>query len=511
MPSAKTRNGTVFGSTLRLQLALSALALSLCCQRVTQAAETNTRRLRSLTQYGITWTFDREVEVGQFVNGDYYVIGACTVVEIDPAPVDGRNGSTINLGVDRNRSPFDDRAQGNRFDAANYQSPPIVLKPNDSLISSVSVNTRRQRPSVLVPSGREKALSGVRSYSVLTCLPAAVRRDAFRPAYCVGDKTIYYANDLNRDLLPRLEPVENTANPDLFIWMYQRPWMEVCFFNFDAAAEYQAQYGRETSRAFGNASLLLCLDIDPEKKEKLLINCVQYGIDLWGIANAGYRWNALGGHGNGRKWPIVFAGMLLGDDGMSRPTASLDHVVFSEDEQTRYGKAWHGATVIYGGHMGASSPDDYRQILHEVVHPKDWPGNEEARRKWQLAAATNEDYRRCCTSSSWVAAALAMRLMDAEDNWNHPAFFDYVDRWMTEDDTTINETINAELKKRGIDRGVRADRERAQGMAWDRFTIDMWEKYRPGNPRFVRDPGFRGYELRFPTAPDEMGFLLPQP
>ena len=41
--------------------------------------------------------------------------------------------------------------------------------------------------------------------------------------------------------------------------------------------------------------------------------------------------------------------------------------------------------------------------------------------------------------------------------------------------------------------------------------IDMWEKYRPGNPRFVRDPGFRGYELRFPTAPDEMGFLLPQP
>ncbi|MDP6038284.1 MAG: hypothetical protein QGG64_07030, partial [Candidatus Latescibacteria bacterium] len=272
-----------------------------------------------------------------------------------------------------------------------------------------------------------------------------------------------------------------------------------------------AHYGRETSRAFGNASLLLCLDIDAEKKEKLLINCVQYGLDLWGIARAGYRWTALGGHGNGRKWPIVFAGMMLDDEAMSRPTTSLEHAVFSEDEQTRYGQAWHGATVIYGGHMGESKADDFRQILHEVVHPKDWPVNEKVSRKWQLAAATNEGYRRCCTSSSWVASALAMRLMKAEGNWDHPAFFDYVDRWMTEDDTIINETISAELKKRGSSRGFKADRERAQGMAWDTFTIEMWEKYRSEKPRFVRDPAMRGYELKFPTAPEGLGFLLPQP
>ena len=326
------------------------------------------------------------------------------------------------------------------------------------------------------------------SVRVLPAHVTAVRPDAFRPAYCAGDKTIYYASDLKRDLLPSLEPVENVANPDLFIWMYQRPWMEVCYNNFDAAAEYQPQYARETSRAFGNASLLLCLDIDPEKKERLLINCVQYGLDLWGLARAGYRWTAIGGHGNGRKWPIIFAGMLLGDDAMSKPTASLEHVVFSEDEQTLYGKAWHGATVIYGGHMGESHADDYRQILHEVVHPRNWPVNKEARAKWQLAAATNESYRRCCTSSSWVASALAMRLMHAEENWDHPAFFDYVDRWMTEDDTHIVETIDAEFERRGFDRRVKGGGTRAQGMVWDTFTIEMWEKYRSEKQRFVRDP-----------------------
>src|SRR5689334_7745850 len=34
---------------------------------------------QSLSQYGITWTFDRPVRTGQFVNGDWYVVGPVTV------------------------------------------------------------------------------------------------------------------------------------------------------------------------------------------------------------------------------------------------------------------------------------------------------------------------------------------------------------------------------------------------------------------------------------------------
>jgi hypothetical protein len=29
----------------------------------------------SIEQYGITWTFDKEYQCGQFVNGDYWVLG----------------------------------------------------------------------------------------------------------------------------------------------------------------------------------------------------------------------------------------------------------------------------------------------------------------------------------------------------------------------------------------------------------------------------------------------------
>lgn len=38
----------------------------------------------SVSQYGITWKFDAPARVGQFVNGDWYVVGPAIVKEIDP-------------------------------------------------------------------------------------------------------------------------------------------------------------------------------------------------------------------------------------------------------------------------------------------------------------------------------------------------------------------------------------------------------------------------------------------
>ena len=38
----------------------------------------------SVSQYGITWTFEKPARVGQFVNGDWYVVGPVTVTAITP-------------------------------------------------------------------------------------------------------------------------------------------------------------------------------------------------------------------------------------------------------------------------------------------------------------------------------------------------------------------------------------------------------------------------------------------
>lgn len=39
-----------------------------------------------LSQYGITWKFDKAYPSGRFVNGDHWVVGPITVVSITPAP-----------------------------------------------------------------------------------------------------------------------------------------------------------------------------------------------------------------------------------------------------------------------------------------------------------------------------------------------------------------------------------------------------------------------------------------
>src|SRR5688500_12431564 len=39
-----------------------------------------------VSQSGITWTFDKPYPVGQFVNGDWWVVGPVTVVKVTPEP-----------------------------------------------------------------------------------------------------------------------------------------------------------------------------------------------------------------------------------------------------------------------------------------------------------------------------------------------------------------------------------------------------------------------------------------
>jgi hypothetical protein len=83
---------------------------------------------------------------------------------------------------------------------------------------------------------------------------------------------------------------------------------------------------------------------------------------------------------------------------------------------------------------------------------------------------------------AWVGQALAARILHAEKTWNHDAFFDYVDRWMEEDDT---EAIRVIKKATGTDYSASWSRQR---QAWDPFVGAMWKKHRHNLPP-ARDAG----------------------
>src|SRR5207248_6596125 len=108
----------------------------------------------SVSQYGITWKFEKPARVGHFVNGDWYVVGPVTVKAIEPKPLYGNEIPEGELErMDLERSPEQrvrngfmlnppakmkvsyDSGVRNWFDPALIQRLPIAMKPGDSLVS----------------------------------------------------------------------------------------------------------------------------------------------------------------------------------------------------------------------------------------------------------------------------------------------------------------------------------------------------------------------------------------
>ncbi len=444
----------------------------------------------SVSQYGITWTFDKPARVGQFVNRDWYVVGPVTIKAIDPRPLYGseiprreldrmdkerpeqqrvRNGFMLNPPAEM-KVAYDSGVR-NWFDPSLVQRLPVAMRPGDSLVSTISM----PKNLVLHAQLRNKIERGVddsspiRTAAVLTCVAEPQPADAFRPAFCDRGHRIYLARDLRRELLPTAAATDGIPDLRRYIRFTQRPWVGTCFFGFEEPVENMPQYGLEYGRVVGISALLLCTDLAPQQKEPLLVNLVQIGIDLGGMVRAGHPgWTGWGGHGSGRKLPIVFAGLLLGDESLARINKSFPKVSFGEDEQTAYGDGWTGAKVVFAGHSGIDAATGAGRLRgsgwgpYEHLPPAEWKDGQN----------TSEAYRRCCTSVGWVAQALALRLLRAEQSWDHDAFFDYVDRWMSEDDAEFVKTIREAT-------GKDHDKDWArQGQAWDAFAGEMWARHR---------------------------------
>jgi len=256
------------------------------------------------------------------------------------------------------------------------------------------------------------------------------------------------------------------------------------------AQDYQPQYSVEAARAEGIASLLLNLDFTDQEKRPLLVNFIQYGIDRYSlIRNGGFpeRWKAVGGHGNGDKWGITFAGIMLGDEKMSHLNENYPNVKFGQDMQTAFVKdmpedmrtCWNGSDVtytgMYGMWKGKPTGKEPQHLPYEHQHPRDWKVST-YKYPWGKTKTrfSGENYRRGQNSPAWVGIALAIRIMAAEKEYGHPAFCAYVDRWMTIDDAPLRKTVKAHMHS---DDKTDLDSMKA-GRAWDPLALSMWKTYR---------------------------------
>jgi len=446
------------------------------CQSVSGQESNNFRQ--KITQYGITWEFDRPVMSGQFVNGDWWVIGPVTIVGITPVPgaVAGmkdnikvnhwndtslkpdttmRNGSMIVLKAGY-RQGYDSRSGS--YHPELSVTLPLNLESGVSLISSVSNNTLPVDNFCrnILWENEYKSQIVLKTAAVLTCLKEVPPADAFRPAYTGADKIIFRAKDIQWNLLPKLKPAGEVPSWEQYERYFQRPWLDhlMTWEQQELVPnENQPNYGREYSRLVSVASLMLCLDAPDKQKEKLTIGLIQLGIDLYGLAMNGCSWNEGGGHSSGRKWPILFAGIMLNHEQMTKLPESA---FFQEDTQTYYGTGWFGQTVLWQMIQHHGRRDTYEEKTPE---------------QWEQWDRTSESYRVCCTAVSWIGTALVARYMKAIRIWGHDAYFDYADRWMREDDPYK-------------DARMQGGRQRPNGETntFDPFVTAMWKTYRQNAP-----------------------------
>jgi hypothetical protein len=445
-------------------------------KKVSTESNVKVEKRLEVSQYGITWTFDKPAKTGQFITGDWWVIGPVKIVKITPSPgpvkndntsitlnqwgdtslkldTTMRNGSMIVLKVGTSQG-YDSR--NSSYNKSQSILLPLDLVPNRSLISSISNNSLPVDNFCknIMWGSEVKSRVTLKTAAVLTCLEKAPPADAFRPPYAGTDKPIFRARDIKWDILPKIKPAGEVPSWTEFERYFQRPWIDH-MMSWEQQElvpnENGPTYGREHARIVSIASLMLLLDVPKEKKEKLGIGLIQRGIDLYGLAMVGGNWNEGGGHSSGRKWPILFASLMLDKPMLTElpPTA-----FFQEDTQTYYGQGWFGQTALWQmiQHHG-------QRATYEEKPPEEWE-------KWDK---TSESYRTCCNAVAWVGTALAARYLKAVKTWGHDAYFDYVDRWMREDDPYV---------------AARGSHPRPKGetTTFDPFVTEMWKAHRKAAP-----------------------------
>ncbi|MBL7187248.1 MAG: hypothetical protein ISS70_13080 [Phycisphaerae bacterium] len=447
-----------------------------------------------VTQFGITWTFDRDYTVGQFANGDYWVVGPVTIIGIGPPSleIDGRvmNGSMVNpspttggvQGYDNTMyAQYRKYAEGGGYDPRlniarpNAQelseSNPLVLQAHSSLVSTISVEESGYRPQL-------------KTAAVLTVLDAPAPNGSFRPPYCGNDKTIRFHKDrLNYALLENLTPVSGAPSLTTVERYFERPWLDHIpgwLDSYQHPIDNMPWYSREMATQVGEGAVMLHLNFTRRQKETLLIRYVQLGIDLYGIIQDGGRsnWVNNGGLANGRKWPILFTGLVLNDPNMKnigRKSGDYlysgghgpgnepgDYIHFGEDDQTFYVTA----ADVEITHSARWNPDhrDTQKIPYgnEDIGLVEWGirhsnAPEASNKFWGTA------YRLGTTASSWAGSLLATHIMQesasAKTLWNHDALFDYMDRYMQ----VQRQVARSDIYKR----------------QQSRFLALMWDAYRP--------------------------------
>ena len=377
----------------------------------------------SISQRGIKWFFDKSYPCGQFINGDWWVVGPVVVENItpkDPDPSSGPDlhGSMISVdpGTDQG---FDSRMFEYDPSLNVAKRLPLTIQNGRSLLSAVSLLNANEDP-------------WTKEVAVLTVVSTPPPQNAFRPPHYGtgeaygGSKPTWTTDQLQWNVLRNLAPVGNFPHISSFNQEYEQP--TTAFQNGWKNQRMQTKesnphYGRDYARWLDDALAVINFNYSQSEKNDLVIKLVQIGIDEWGAIVNGKYWRADGGHNHGRQIMVVLAGALLGDPTILAK-GNADAVVYQESEQTFF-----------------ITQEDINRS-HEVAPGKsytliEYTQNQLGLAEWGIQHTGNPqwDNWNWNTSYRWPQAGegimttgILANIMGFENYFNHPPLFAYLEQ-----------------------------------------------------------------------------------
>ncbi len=376
----------------------------------------------STASNAIEFVFEQDYICGQFANGDWWVTDpagqAVRIREIYPKAKSGRNGFEINP-MHNDKQGFDHRIA--HYDPALVPTLPMSLPARavTSVVKTASVKNRSCKVCVQFAA-------------VLTIVPEELPDSwaLLRPGYFSENKDFYDSRTLDVSVLGKLEHRFALERGKVsFAWIAQRyrhvqldhlmGWYGRAMHPIDNMPDYGADIARDNALVVLRF-LLDDFDAHQPVARRALINYLQMSIDLKSMLAGGVQWRADGGHGNGRKLPLLFAGKLFHDPVFFELVNKTD---FSEDLQVYLSPV--NNLALFGRKCSDEAYWSNMRFNRGAKDCRDPYGLIDGGGKH-----IGEAYQFCCTAKPWKYTALAASLLDIAQLWNNPAFFTYVRRWV---------------------------------------------------------------------------------
>jgi hypothetical protein len=479
-----------------------------------------------VAQSGITWKFDHPVKSGQFVTGDWWVIGPVTVVSVTPKPTEGplagevtfqaavkdevkdikgymnfvmgfvppqlitnagdmrmRNGSMV-ITKFGPKQGYDSRST--TYDPSCSIAFPYKLDSSRTLISTIS-QANPVTESFCHPinwRSEKKQRTLLQTAAVLTCLASEPPSDAFRPPYAGTDKPLYRAGDLQWNLLLNLKLKDMEG-------YFQKPWLNQADPTCEVATwkDFEDYFQPVWLYHFSGIDFAQVLSYMQPSENQPTSDTACFGREdarLVSIASLMVHLDVP----RERKMKLVIGLVQRGIDlsgafkaGMEANPDRCDWIqsgckwpilfaslMLDRPELRQFPERlpFHEDITTYYGTGWFGQTALWRIVWHDHLIDS---CEERAPEQRVGNDGISENYRSYGSSGkAWLGTALSARLMKAIKIWGHDAFFDYCDRWMEED--------TAYTAARGVHKQPEWETK-----TWDPFVDAMWRAYRKSAPQ----------------------------